>query len=351
MPLFLSLLWRESEKDPVLRQTALRGLRKYQEAKRPAPHAQYPVFAHAGQARLLHPVAAKSGAASDSAPEGKAAARTPVVLVPSLVNSHEILDLSEQASLARYLARAGHDPWLVDWGMPAAQDSQLDLAGHVEQRLLPLLAAIGRPVILVGYCLGGTLALAAAQRMPTAALAVIAAPWRFDQYPEADRTVLAKLWQDARPLCERFGYVPMEVLQSGFWSLDPERTVRKYAAFAEMEPGSTEEQAFLTVEDWANEGAPLTFAAARDLFESFYGANDPGAGRWMIGGEAAAPAALRCPTLSIRSTTDRIVPAAVTPDLGETLESRLGHVGMIVSHKAPAQIWQPLSQWLSKQGG
>lgn len=331
---------RETEKAPDMRRAALAGLRKYQEAPRPAPRPPRPVHAAVGQARLLHLGGAKP-----------AAGRLPVVLVPSLVNSHDILDLSEQSSLAAFLTRQGHDPWLIDWGMPAPEDSGLDLAGHIDRRLAPLIRSIGGPVVLVGYCLGGTLAIAAAQHCDAHALAVIAAPWHFDRYPEADRTLLAKLWQDARPMCERFGYVPMEVLQSGFWGLDPARTIRKYAAFADMPEGSAAERAFLTVEDWANEGAPLTYAAARDLFEGFYAANRPGLGTWRVGGRPVAADALACPSLSIRSATDRIVPAAVAPTLGETLESGLGHVGMIVSHKAPEQIWTPLSQWLSKRGG
>ena len=36
----------------------------------------------------------------------------------------------------------------------------------------------------------------------------------------------------AQPLTERLGLLPMEVLQSAFWSLDPERTIAKFEAFA-----------------------------------------------------------------------------------------------------------------------
>src|SRR3546814_13425378 len=60
----------------------------------------------------------------------------------------------------------------------------------------------------------------------------------------------------AKPVCERLGYVPMEVLQSGFWALDPARTIRKYAAFADLPEKSDEAQGFVRLEDWANEGAP-----------------------------------------------------------------------------------------------
>src|SRR3546814_13235785 len=76
----------------------------------------------------------------------------------------------------------------------------------------------------------------------------------------------------------------MEVLQSGFWALDPARTIRKYAAFADLPEKSDEAQGFVRLEDWANEGAPLTYAAGCDLFERLYRANETATGQWRVGG-------------------------------------------------------------------
>jgi polyhydroxyalkanoate synthase len=152
-------------------------------------------------------------------------------------------------------------------------------------------------------------------------------------------------------MCERIGYFPMEVLQSGFWAMDPARTIQKYAAFADATPGSDAERAFLAVEDWANGGAPLTFAAGRDLFDQLYAANATGAGRWQVDGRTVDPVALDCPTLSIVSTSDRIVPAAAGPRLREERRLSLGHVGMMVGGRARDMLWEPLSLWLSSHGG
>ena len=133
------------------------------------------------------------------------------------------------------MVAAGHDAYLVDWGAPDGADASLGLDGHVTERLLPLLAALPRPPILVGYCLGGSLALGAAALVPTAAVATIAAPWRFSHFPAADLELIASLWSGAKAMCQRIGYVPMEVLQSGFWAMDPARTIRKFAAFADAD--------------------------------------------------------------------------------------------------------------------
>ncbi|MEC3911241.1 alpha/beta hydrolase [Sphingobium sp. CR2-8] len=341
LPLFLNILWRETEADPDLRQRAFLGLRRYQDAIRPPAPPQAPCVAREGAARLLQHRAV-NGTKND---------RFPVVFIPSLINPPQVLDLSESRSLLRHMAAAGHDAYLVDWGTPTPQDAALGLDGHVTQRLLPLIAALPRPPILVGYCLGGTLALGAAMLRDFPAVATIAAPWRFDAFSAADRDRIAGLWRGAKAMCERIGYVPMEVLQSGFWAMDPARTIAKYAAFADAPSGSDAERAFLAVEDWANGGAPLTYAAGRDLFDDFYAANISGAGRWRIDGRRVDPSALDCPTLSFVSSSDRIVPAAAGPRLREERSLSLGHVGMVVGGRARSMLWEPLSLWLSTHGG
>ncbi len=339
MPLFLAHLWRETENDPVLRQRALLGLRKYEQAKRRIYVENGVIHNRCGAARLLHIAAQKNEA------------RAPVVLIPSLVNPHHILNLAERTSLARYLGAQGHDVWLVDWGSPGEAEYGLDLGGYIQHRLLPMLRSIGRPPILAGYCLGGTIALAAAQMLRSPAVVAIAAPWHFDRYPAEHSRLIADLWQSAKPTCERLGYVPMEVLQTGFWALDPARTIRKYAAYADTSPDSEAEHAFLAVEDWANEGAPLTYPVACEVFERLYAKNATGNRAWTVGGITIDERAVGCPGLSIRSATDRIVPADASPALTDNHESALGHVGMIVSAKAPQQIWSIVSQWLLENGG
>lgn len=269
----------------------------------------------------------------------------PVVFVPSLINPPLVLDLARGNSLLRWLARQGFRPLLVDWGSPSAADRGQDVDAHIDDLLLPLLRSLPSPPVLVGYCLGGTLATAAATALPVAGLVNIAAPWRFAGYGAALAPITA-LWDQAHATCERLGLVPMEVLQAGFWQLDPGRTVAKFERFARLRPGSAEASAFVALEDWANGGAPLTFAAGRQLFDDFFSADLPGTGRWRIGGRPVEPQALACPALSFVSTTDRIVPAASAARFGEVRELAMGHVGMIVGGRARTALWEPLAGWL-----
>ena len=320
---------KQTAGDPARLQRVLAGLRRYQEAPRAARKEPRPAVAE----RMGATVCDYGGTGPD------------LLFVPSLINPPTVLDLGRR-SLLRWLAGQGRRVLLLDWGWPDAERHDLSVAGHVEQILLPLMDELGAPPDLAGYCLGGTMAAAAAQLGRARSLALIATPWHFSCFGNAERASLAALWQQSRDLSAKLGVLPMEVLQCAFWSLDPARTVSKFEALAEADDQAL--RAFVTLEDWANDGPPLGNAAARELLEDFFERDLPGRGDWRVGGHTIDSSALPCPTLNIVSTTDRIVPAASAARIGEKLELARGHVGMVVGSGARAELWQPLSAWLSR---
>jgi polyhydroxyalkanoate synthase len=309
---------------------ALAGLSLYQQAPRLPRVAEMPVVATAGRASLRD--------YGGSGPQ--------VLFVPSLINPPYVLDLAEGQSLLRWLAGQGVRPLLLDWGEPSPAERDLSVAGHVERFLLPLIASLGERPVLAGYCLGGTMALAAATRAPVAGLVTIAAPWHFSAFPDSARQGLDQLWQEARPAVEALGLMPMELLQTSFWRLDPARTVGKFERLGRGGLPADALPGFVALEDWANDGPPLTLGAGRELLIDLFNGNRTGQGLWEVAGAPVRLADVACPVLDIVSTTDRIVPAASAPGLGTGLSLGLGHVGMIVGGRARALLWEPLAVWL-----
>ncbi len=327
MPLFLELVRLKAVDDPELARAALDGLAKYAAAERSKPRPKRPIAAQIGGAALR-----------DHGGSG-----APVVLVPSLINPPNILDLDVDASLAASLAAGGRHVLLLDWG-PAAQRAELSIGDHVEVLLVPLLGKLGEPVALVGYCLGGTMAIAAANRVKVERVATLAAPWHFAVYPETSRAALCDLWNGVHAAADAFGRLPMEVLQAAFWALDPERTVAKFERFASLDPDSDQARRFVALEDWANLGEPLPLPAARELIEDMFGADLPGSGKWTVGGRAMSDT-LDVPAMHFTAADDRIAPAETVP-AGPSQAVPSGHVGMIVGSKARETLHTPLARWL-----
>ncbi len=321
LPLFLELVRDMSQRDPELAREALAGLRAYERAPRQErPPAKPEVARIAGVSLRDH---------GGSGP--------PALVVPSLINPPRILDLDEQVSLTAAIARTGRRALLLDWGK-ADERSSLSVAGHIEELLLPLLARIGEPVALIGYCLGGTMAIGAANIVEVERLVTIAAPWHFAGYPEASKHALGDMWRQSESAAKQLGALPMEVLQAAFWSLDPERTVRKFAEFGRLPPDSPEARRFVELEEWANEGEPVPYPAAKELIEDLFGKDLPGSGEWIGSDELAVPA------LHLTAEHDRIAPAATVP-AGERIAIRSGHVGMIVG-SARARLHEALGRFL-----
>lgn len=278
----------------------------------------------------------------------------PVLFVPSLVNRAYILDLDEKRSLLRWLSARGLHPYLVDWGAPEQTERDFGLEDYII-RLDAILAHLKKPPHLVGYCMGGNLALASALRNPDKirSLALLATPWDFHADGKAEALRAALLYQSWRPWCALNGGLPVDLLQSLFTLLDPLGPQKKFMKLADMDDGH-ELESFVALEDWLNDGMVMPLPVADTCLGSWYERNDPATLNWMVEGAPVCPAQLAVPALVIVPQQDRIVPPASALALANALPSRslinlpLGHVGMIVSREAPTLCWHPLLEWLKR---
>ncbi|MBB6254726.1 polyhydroxyalkanoate synthase [Nitrospirillum iridis] len=291
---------------------------------------------------------------------GLPGAKGPVLLfVPSLVNRGYVLDLSARKSLVRWLATKGFRPFLLDWGTVGAVERGYGLTDYVAGRLARAVDAVhalsGHAPALVGYCMGGTLAAAAAVLRPEAlsALVLLAAPWDFHVDDPAAALRTAAVLPLMEPALTWLGELPVDMIQFLFAGLDPLLALRKFSRYAGLDPQSQDAQDFVALEDWLNDGVPLAAGVARECLGGWYGRNDPAAGTWRVDGRIMAPATLRLPALAIIPARDRIVPPGAARALidaipgGDRLEPRLGHIGMVVSAGAPQEVWTPLADWLT----
>ncbi|MBF0305282.1 MAG: alpha/beta fold hydrolase [Alphaproteobacteria bacterium] len=284
----------------------------------------------------------------------------PVLVVPSLINRAYVLDLTERRSLMRHLAGRGFRPWLLDWGRPGEAERAFGLDEYVGGRLLRAMAAMrdstgGRPV-LVGYCMGGLLALAAAALAPKAAraLVMLATPWDFHAAQPAQARLIAGLERDWRPAIDEAGGLPVDVLQALFAGVDPTSVGRKFRSFLDLDPKSAKARLFVAVEDWLNDGIPLVAGVANECLFDWYGRNVTASGAWRVAGQPVRPQAIRQPTLVMVPTRDRIVPPASALALARALPRahwrRLatGHIGMVAGSRARTDVYGTLARWVGR---
>ncbi len=313
-----------------------------------------PVLWRQGTTRLLD-----YGARSEDAGAGEGAGGVPVLVVPSLINRGYILDLREGGSLMRWLADRGLRPLLVDWGRPGAEERGFTLtdyiAGRLEAALDAVLLETGARPLLIGYCMGGLLALALALRRQSdlSGLALLATPWDFHAEGNTQGELAAAAVPALSPVIETLGELPVDLIQALFACLDPQLVPRKFMAFARL-GASPKAAAFVALEDWLNDGVPLAGPVARECLSGWYGENTPARGEWRVAGQAMEPGGLELPSLCVIPARDRIVPPASAAALAEAIPGcerllpEAGHIGMVAGSRGRGTVWEPLLAWLER---
>lgn len=273
-----------------------------------------------------------------------------VFFVPSMINKSSILDITNERSLFRWFYNKGYDSFLFDWGIPDEDIAQKHIESAVQERLLPAIQNIGRPVILIGYCMGGLFAAASAVLKPemVRGLVLLATPWDFS------------FLDLMRPSLEKQLFYPAEkisgtTLQALFAASFPDSTAEKFIRFDKMEDPEQVEL-FVAVEDWLNDNVDLPYEIARFCALELCKKNMLINRGWKIDGKTVHPDNIRMPSLIIAGTKDRIVPASSAVAFGQKnitdlLLEDTGHIGLIASKNALKNIWEPAEKWMAKLVG
>ena len=286
---------------------------------------------------------------------------TPLLLVPSLINRHYVLDLMPGKSFTEAMVAAGHDVWTIDWGTPGPEDRFLtfdDVCDRALGRALRVCAKSsprGQAHVL-GYCMGGTLAAihAAAHPEHVAGLIALAAPVRFHDDGLLSRWTNSKGF-DIDALIDGFGNAPWQLLQSSFQMLRPTLPLAKAVGLIDKAWNDEFLDGFLALETWGNDNVSLPGELYRQYVKDLYRADALANGTLALGGRPARLSAIGCPVLAVTFEHDNIVlpqsAAALLDLVGSKDKQRIhlsgGHVGAVVSKAAARGLWPQLSAWLA----
>jgi len=281
-----------------------------------------------------------------------------MLFVPSLINRYYILDLEKERSLLRFLATQGIYPLVLDWGMPGDTEADFGVSDYVSEILLPAIDFIhqtsGAAVTLGGYCMGGVLALAAAQLRPKKVdkLALFATPWNFHCKAFAP-FILEKAWQEKLGAQLADGKaLPAEIVQALFYLTDPFVFEEKFRRFLSLDGESRAAKDFIALEHWVNDGVPMTSRVAQDCLIGWAQRNDLAMGKWKIGNRKIDPRKITQPVFIAIPKQDHVVPYDCAIPLTKAMphahivKPSAGHVGMIVGSKAKKELWEPFAEWV-----
>ncbi|MEM9454833.1 MAG: alpha/beta fold hydrolase [Myxococcota bacterium] len=288
--------------------------------------------------------------------------RTPVLIVPSLINRHYVLDLMPGKSLVEDMILRGHDVYLLEWGTPGPEDRYLDFDDVCDRYLGRAIRRTTRhahtsKVHVLGYCLGGTLVAIHAAVHPEriASLVTLAAPIDFRKGGMLSDWAGTRNF-DVGAMIDALGNVPWQLMYAAFQWLRPTLPMTKAVALAERGWDDEFLDGFLALERWGNDGVSFPGECYRRYVEALYRDNALFEGRFCLSGQPARLERITCPTMVVTFGRDHIVPEAcsrVLVDRVGSADKRAlslpgGHVGSVVSRKGAAKLWPQLSQWWSE---
>jgi polyhydroxyalkanoate synthase subunit PhaC len=294
-------------------------------------------------------------------PQAASVYRLPVLVVTSLVNQPYILDLVPGQSMVEFLLKQGFDVYLIEWGRPRREHSHLTLEDHV-QRLLPecvdaVLRDSGeRELSMIGYCVGGLLAVLYAALHPQAPLknlVCMAAP------VNGDGLTSLKAWMgkgfDEESLIEQYGNVPADWVQNTLRALRPFGKVAGAAALLNQIDRDDAVRSNLRMGKWESDNIPFPGGVFRQMVNDFLRGNKLVKGTWTLGGQRVRLADVKVPLLHLLAQDDHITPYAASCDLiklaGSKDKTELivkgGHVGLVAGRGAETRMWPALDAWLA----
>lgn len=291
-------------------------------------------------------------------PEGAAHA-TPVLLVPSLINRHYVLDLLPGKSFVEWFVARGHDVFCIDWGTPGDEDRYLTFDDVCDRYLGRAIertrGGAGAPKAhVLGYCLGGTLAAIHASVHPErfASLTALAAPIGFHDGGLLSAWTRSKGF-DVEAVVAATGNVPWQLMQSAFHLLRPTLTLSKAVHVADKLWDDELMNGFLALETWGSDNVSFPGACYQRYVSELYRKNALVDGTFTLSGQPARLEAITCPTLAVTFEHDNIVPpesaAVLLERIGSEDKHRIhlpgGHVGAVVSKKAAQGLWPAIAKF------
>lgn len=294
-----------------------------------------------------------------------------VLLVPPLMITAEVYDISSRVSAVRVLHDHGADPWVVDFGAPEREPGGLErtVGDHVlavSDAVDRIRDATGRDVHLAGYSQGGMFVYqAAAYRRSEGIESVVTFGSPADTsvgLPFGLPGWLASQGAERIPDALLGGFaVPGWVTRLGFQALSPVKSVRSRVDFVlqlhdrERLAQRERQRRFLEREGWVSWPGP----ALAEFIRQFIQHNRMLTGGFPIGDRMVTLADITCPVLTFVGEVDEIATPPMVRGIrraaprAQVYEAslRAGHFGLVVGSLAVEHTWPAVAGWAKWRAG
>ena len=294
--------------------------------------------------------------------QGAARLGPPVLCFLGLVGRAYVFDLWKDNSIVALLTEAGFDTFVLDWGEPDEDDAvntlETYLQGYLPRAIKAVLGETGaEEVSVLGYCMGGNLALhglAAQPHLPVRNLVVMATPIDFRRLgPLIDALADGRI--DPRSALDATGNVPGSLVRQSFKLRKPTSDLVNYANLWQHLWRDDYMEGYQAIGRWLADHIPVPGELFLQVVDQWLVGNGFVNDTLRLGGRRARLGDIRIPTLAVIAERDDIVPEVATTPItdiltGTTVElMRLdaGHASLTSGRKAVKVLLPQVFDWLT----
>lgn len=291
--------------------------------------------------------------------------KTPLIIIPSLINKNFILDLIPGFSLIEFLTKAGVKVYVMDWGVAGEEhsDQTLDelIDGYIKRAVIRVKRhAKSKSIHVMGQCIGGILSTIFAAKyqkeLNIKSHISLTTPIDFEnggKLKEWTNPATFNLDKITNSFKEN-GAIPPEILHAGFSFLDLNLTFTKYRNLFNFADNDAFVGLYRALDFWGNDNIPFPCEVFRRFIRDFYQENKLIKGELLIGDEYIDLDKLTMPLFNIIASNDHVFPAEAAQTWREEGKNKKdvqkvyqgGHVSIIAALPVRMEVYGDILEFL-----
>ncbi len=248
-------------------------------------------------------------------PQTETVYKEPILIIPAWIMKYYILDLSPHNSLVNWLVQQGHTVFIISWLNPGVNDRNLGMDDYYR---LGAMAAIDKvyqitkaKIHLMGYCLGGTLALITAAAMAKdddkrlKTLTLLAAQGDFTEAGELMLFINKSELSFLENMMWDQGYLDTKQMAGSFQMLRSYDLIWSKILQDYMHGN---ERGMIDLLAWNDDATRMPYKMHSEYLEKLFLNNDLAAGRFTIEGKHVAAENIHLPAFVVSTEKDHVAP-------------------------------------------
>jgi polyhydroxyalkanoate synthase len=242
--------------------------------------------------------------------------KEPILMLSAWIMKYYILDLLPENSLVNWLTQQGHTVFIVSWKNPDSKDKNLGLEDYYKLGAMAAINAVSKAIPktkihLMGYCLGGTLAMITAAAMAKnndhrlKSLSLLAAQGDFTEAGE----LLLFITQSEVSFLESImwdqGYLDTKQMAGTFqmlrsYDLIWSKMVQDYM--------HGKQRGMIALLAWNSDATRMPYKMHSEYLEKLFLNNDFAEGRFSVGGKHIVAENIQIPAFVVSTEKDHVAP-------------------------------------------